>query len=84
MIIYDDILDSGQTMLQVCIALRQMGVEEIVIFVTHAFFHGYAWHDLWNCGVKKLYCTNSLPSAHQIKHLEIHVKSIAEFLQKSI
>ncbi len=83
-IIYDDILDSGQTLLQVCIALRQMDVEEIVIFVTHAFFHGYAWNDLWNLGVKKLYCTNSLPSADQVKHLGIHVKSITEFLQKTI
>ena len=83
-ILYDDILDSGQTLLQVCIALRQMHVEEIVIFVTHAFFHGYAWVDLWNLGVKKIYCTNSLPTAHQIEHLGIHVTSIAEFLQKSI
>ncbi|MDP3787953.1 MAG: ribose-phosphate diphosphokinase [Candidatus Chromulinivorax sp.] len=83
-IIYDDILDSGQTLLQVCIALREMGVEEIIIFVTHAFFHGHAWNDLWSLGVKKLYCTNSLPCADQIKHLGIHVKSIAEFLQKSI
>jgi ribose-phosphate pyrophosphokinase len=83
-IIYDDILDSGQTLLQICIALRQMKVEEIVIFVTHAFFHGQAWNDLWSLGVKMLYCTNSLPSADQIKHLNIHVKSIAYLLQKSI
>ena len=83
-IVYDDILDSGQTLLQVCIALRHMGVEEIVIFVTHAFFNGLAWQDLWSLGIKTLYCTDSLPNAYQIKHLNIHVKSIALFLQKSI
>jgi ribose-phosphate pyrophosphokinase len=83
-IVYDDILDSGQTLLQVCIALRHMGVEEIVIFVTHAFFYGHAWQDLWNLGVKAFYCSDSLPNAYQIKHLNIHVKSIALFLQKSI
>lgn len=83
-IIYDDILDSGQTLIQICIALRQMGVEEIVIFVTHAFFHGQAWNDLWNLGVKAFYCTDSLPAAHQIKHLQIYVKSTAHLLQKSI
>lgn len=83
-IIYDDILDSGQTLVQVCIALRQLGVEEIVVFVTHAFFHGQAWNDLWNLGVKALYCTDSVPAAHQIKHLQIYVKSTAYLLQKSI
>lgn len=79
-IIYDDILDSGQTLVQVCIALRSMGVEEIVIFVAHAFFHGQAWNDLWSLGVKALYCTNSVPTAHQVDHLQIHQKSIASFL----
>ncbi len=83
-IVYDDILDSGQTLLQVCIALRHMGVEEIVIFVTHAFFYGHAWQDLWNLGVKAFYCSDSLPNAYQIKHFNIHVKSIGLFLQKSI
>jgi len=81
-IIYDDILDSGLTLVQVCIALRQMGVEEIVVFVTHAFFHGQAWQDLWNLGVKVLYCTNSLPAAHSISHVQIQVKSVSCFLQK--
>lgn len=83
-IIYDDILDSGTTLVQVCLALRQMGVEEIVIFVTHAFFHGQAWTELFNLGVQALYCTNSLPAADKIKHLQIHVKSIRELLQKLI
>jgi ribose-phosphate pyrophosphokinase len=83
-IIYDDILDSGHTLIQICIVLRQMGVEEIVIFVTHAFFHGQAWNDLWNLGVKMLYCTDSLPAAHQINHPQIHVKSIEFFLQKTL
>ncbi len=83
-IVYDDILDSGQTLLQICIALRHMNVEEIVVFVTHAFFNGQVWNDLWSLGVKSLYCTDSLPQAHQIKHLNIHTKSILFFLQKSL
>jgi len=79
-IIYDDILDSGQTLVQVCIALRNMGVEEIVIFVAHAFFNGKVWNDLWSLGVKMLYCTNSVPAANQVDHLQIRQKSIASFL----
>ena len=83
-IIVDDILDSGQTLLAVCIALRQMGVEEMVIFVTHAFFHGHAWHDLWALGVQMVYCTDTVPQAHAIRHVRIRVKSINFFLHKSI
>ena len=81
-IIYDDILDSGQTLIQTCIALKQMHVDEIVVFVTHAFFHGTAWNDLWSLGVKILFCTNSTPQAAQMNHPQIRVKSIMPLLQK--
>jgi len=83
-IVYDDILDTGQTLLQVCIGLRQMGADEIVIFVTHGFFHGQAWQDLWGCGVRALYCSDSLPQAHSINHLNIYKKSIIKILQKTV
>jgi len=81
-IIYDDILDSGQTLLQICITLQQMGVVEIVIFVTHGFFSGTAWNDLWQFGVKALYCTDSVPASHKINHPNIYIKSIITLLQK--
>ena len=81
-IVYDDILDSGQTLIQTCIALKQMGVQEIVVFVTHAFFYGTVWNDLWSLGVKFLYCTNSTPQANQMNHPQIRVKSIMPLLQK--
>ncbi|MGZ6250572.1 MAG: ribose-phosphate diphosphokinase [Candidatus Chromulinivorax sp.] len=81
-ILYDDILDSGQTLLAVCIMLSQMQVEEIVIFVTHAFFHGVVYDQLWNFGVKKIYCTNSLPAANKMVHENIEVKDIKLFVQK--
>ncbi len=80
----DDILDSGITLVQCCIALKSMGVEEIVIFITHGFFHGILFDELWQLGVKFLYCTDSLPSAHQINHAQIKVKSISFLLQKFI
>lgn len=81
-IIVDDILDSGQTMVQLCIILRQMGVEEIVIFVTHAFFNGHAWDSLWQLGVQFLYCTNTTPKAHAIAHPQVRCKFISFLLQK--
>lgn len=83
-ILCDDILDSGMTLVQCCIALKSMSAEEIVIFVTHGFFHGILFDELWQLGVKFLYCTDSLPSAHQINHAQIKVKSISFLLQKFI
>lgn len=82
-IVYDDILDSGQTLVQTCIILKLMQVEEIVIFVTHALFNGQVWNDLWELGVKVLYCTDSMPQAHRISHSRIKVKSIAPLLHVS-
>lgn len=79
--IVDDILDSGQTLVQLSIILRHMGVEEIVIFVTHAFFHGQVWHDLWSLGVQYIYCTDSLPRAHHIQHPQIRCTFISFLLQ---
>lgn len=83
-IIYDDILDSGQTLIQICMALNLMHVQEIVVFVTHAFFHGAAWNDLWQLGVKILYCTDSTPQAYQINHPRVVVKSIVPLLKKIV
>jgi len=83
-IIYDDILDSGQTLIQVCIALKQMGVQEIVIFVTHAFFNEQAWNDLWSLGVQALFCSNSTPRSDQMSHAQIHIKKIDFLLQKYV
>lgn len=82
--VYDDILDSGQTLIQTCMELKLMGVEEIVIFVTHAFFHGIAWNDLWELGVKALYCTNSTLQAHKINHERIHVKAITPLIKNIV
>lgn len=83
-IICDDILDSGKTLLQICIALRQMGVQQIVIFVTHGFFHAHAWHDLFSLGVQFLYCTKSLPAAENLNHPQIIIKNLDMFLKKII
>lgn len=69
----DDILDSGQTLVQACMRLKEMGVEEIVIFVAHGFFYGHVWNDLWQLGVTKLYCTDSLPNAINVKHPLVEV-----------
>jgi ribose-phosphate pyrophosphokinase len=60
-VIVDDILDTGGTLVSACAKLRDAGVEEINIMVTHGLFTGERWTDLWRLGVKRIFCTDSVP-----------------------
>jgi ribose-phosphate pyrophosphokinase len=59
-VIIDDILDTGGTLLSACEKLVAAGVEEIYIMVTHGLFTGERWKQLWQLGVKRIFCTDSV------------------------
>lgn len=80
-VIVDDILDSGKTLLQTCIMLQSMGVQEIVVFVTHGVFSKTLWHEIFALGVKFVYCTNSLPGAAFLQHPCIKIISIRSLIE---
>lgn len=60
-VIIDDILDTGQTLISCCKKLKGEGAREIIVMVTHGLFSGSAWNKLWELGVKKIYCTDTIP-----------------------
>ncbi len=60
-VIIDDILDTGGTLVSACEKLSKTGVEEIEIMVTHGLFTGMRWRDLYRLGVKRIFCTDSIP-----------------------
>ena len=60
-VIVDDILDTGGTLVSACEKLAQAGVEEIHVMVTHGLFTGERWKKLWRLGVKRIFCTDSIP-----------------------
>jgi len=60
-VIIDDILDTGETLLSCAQVLRERGVKEILIMVTHGLFTKTKWKALWKLGVKKIYCTDTVP-----------------------
>lgn len=60
-LVIDDILDTGNTLISACTQLVKLGVEEIHIMVTHGIFTGSHWKKLWNLHVKKIYCTDTVP-----------------------
>ncbi|MBI5123302.1 ribose-phosphate diphosphokinase [Candidatus Roizmanbacteria bacterium] len=85
-IIIDDILDTGKTLISACEKLKVNGTDEIYIMITHGLFTGNEWEKLWTLNVKHIYCTDTIPLLENIKTEKITVLSaiplIAEALQK--
>lgn len=65
-LIVDDILDTGETLLSCCKLLQKQGVTHIDIAVTHPLFTGSYWQELWNYGVQKIICTDTIPLSPKI------------------
>ena len=75
-VIIDDILDTGGTLLACCERLCSAGVEEIVVMVTHGLFTGTGWQRLWDMGVTRIYCTDTVPLPAQAGAYNIQVLSV--------
>lgn len=80
-IIVDDMIDTGQTLIACCKKLKTLGVKQITIMVTHALFTGEQWQQLWRFGVDRIYCTDSIPPSLFPKDSRITVIPIAPLLQ---
>lgn len=83
-VIVDDILDTGGTLLSACEKLVEAGVEEITIMVTHGLFTGERWKQLRELGVKRIFCTDSVPLPAGVSASDIVILSIAPLLAKEL
>lgn len=79
-IVIDDILDTGGTLVSCCEKLVEMGVKEITIMITHGWFTGNKWEQLWELGVKNIYCTDTVPLPPHVTNPKIIVLSIIPLL----
>ena len=79
-VLVDDILDTGGTLVSACEALRGAGAEEIVAMVTHGLFTGARWERLWSLGVTRIYCTDSTPLPEGRASARIVVLPVAPLL----
>lgn len=70
-LIVDDILDTGETLLNAVKKLKGLGGEKIIIAVTHGLFTGNLWKKLFNYGVEKILISDSIPQKDKYKNIEI-------------
>jgi ribose-phosphate pyrophosphokinase len=82
-VIIDDILDTGSTLCAAAALLREAGVKEIYIFVTHGLFNGDKWSELWDLGVQRIYCTDTVVDKIP-KDSRVTVVGITELLRGSL
>ena len=78
--IVDDILDTGETLLSACAHLRRAGVRDIVVFATHGLFTGERWQELPALGVRRIYTTDSVPTAAQRGGEFVEVLPVGEMI----
>jgi ribose-phosphate pyrophosphokinase len=62
-VLVDDILDTGATLISCCRWLAREGVEDVAVVVTHGVLTGDAWRALPSVGVRRLWMTDTVPSA---------------------
>jgi ribose-phosphate pyrophosphokinase len=79
-ILVDDILDTGGTLVSAGEALQRAGAREIVVMVTHGLFTGTAWDRLWSLGVTRMYCTDTTAPREQLVSKPISVLRVAPLL----
>ena len=79
-IIIDDILDTGSTLLSCVRFLREAGVRYITAVVSHGVFTDNNWKKLFEEGIKKIYVTDSCPSAINLAEPRIKVISLKPML----
>jgi ribose-phosphate pyrophosphokinase len=84
-ILVDDMLDTGGTLVSACEHLISNGVSEIYIFVTHGLFTGEAWQKLWSLRVRLIFCTDTVqPPPPALGNDNISVLSVAPLLQEEL
>lgn len=80
--IFDDILDTGGSLIEGAAILKRHKAKNIFAFITHGIFSGDALKNLEASKVDKLTITNAMPL--KAKSEKIEVLSVADYLAKTI
>jgi ribose-phosphate pyrophosphokinase len=83
-VIVDDMIDTGGTLVSACEKLKAVGVRDIYILVTHGLFTGSSWTQLWSLGVKRIFCTDTVPLRSGIDATNITLLSMVPLLAEGL
>ncbi len=83
-IIVDDMISTGQTVIEGVQILRQRGASEIYACATHGVFTSRAIQSFAQSPIIKTFVTNSIPLPHQIDAARIHPISVAPLFAEAI
>ncbi len=84
-ILFDDIIDTGGSLIKVSYALQEQGVRKIYAACTHGVLSGPAVQNLIDSPIEKLFVTNTIPLSPDKQQCEKIVQlSLAEMLAIAI
>lgn len=83
-VIFDDLIDTGQTTVQTARTLKEAGAEDIYVYVTHPVFSGEAIDLLEQSAVKKVIVTNTINLSQKKSSGLIEQVSVAPLLGDAI
>ena len=84
-ILFDDIIDTGGSLIKVANALQQYDVKRIFAACTHGVLSGHAVQNIMESPIEKLFVTNTIPlSEEAVQCPKIVQLSIAEMLAIAI
>ena len=83
-VIIDDMLDTGETLVSACEKLKEAKVEEIYILVTHGLFTGTKWTQLWSLGVQRIFCADTVPLRADIDATNTSILPVSPLLHEKL
>ena len=83
-LIVDDMIDTGGTLIAAVRALKKKGVQEIYVSATHPILSGSAYEMIESSSLKELVVTDTIPLKQEKAKTKIKVLSVAPLLGEAI
>lgn len=83
-VIVDDIIDSGRTIVSACDMLRKRGVKDIAIVISHGLFIDNAITKISKLNLTALFVSDSIPGVMELVDSVIHVVPLRRLLLDNI
>lgn len=83
-LILDDIIDTGNTIVAAANKLKELGAVEVRVAAAHALFSGNAVNKLCSAPVKEIVVTNSIEHKAEFNMKKLKVLSVASLLAEAI